>query len=81
MMQARLQGLGYQSAAMPGGLLRSHTFHHSVIDTPLPPIATGERLYNTSPGERVFQSKRLIASYLHCYFSSNPPAAAHLFLP
>ncbi|GAC1316167.1 MAG: cobyrinate a,c-diamide synthase [Collimonas sp.] len=80
-MQARLQGLGYQSAAMPGGVLRSHTFHHSVIDTPQTPIATGERLYNTSQGERVFQSKRLIATYLHCYFSSNPTAAAGLFLP
>jgi cobyrinic acid a,c-diamide synthase len=80
-MQTRLQGLGYQSAPMPGGMLRSHTFHHSVIDTPLTPIATGERLYNTSRGERIFQTKRLIASYLHCYFSSNPTAAARLFLP
>lgn len=44
-MQARLQGLGYQSAPMPGGVLRSHTFHHSVIDTQLTPIASGERLY------------------------------------
>lgn len=80
-MQARLQGLGYQSAPMPGGVLRSHTFHHSVIDTPLIPVASGERLYNTSQGERIFQLERLIASYLHCYFPSNPSAAARLFLP
>ena len=80
-MQARLQGLGYQSAPMPGGLLRSHTFHHSVIDTPLVPIAAGERLYNTSQGERIFQLEQLTASYLHCYFPSNPTAAARLFLP
>lgn len=80
-MQARLQGLGYQSAPMPGGVLRSHTFHHSVIDTPLTPIASGERLYNTSQGERIFQLERLTASYLHCYFPSNPSAAARLFLP
>lgn len=80
-MQARLQGLGYQSAPMPGGVLRSHTFHHSVIDTPLIPIASGERLYNTSQGERIFQLERLTASYLHCYFPSNPSAAARLFLP
>ena len=40
-MQPRLQGLGYQSAPMLGGVLRSHTFHHSVVDTPLAPIASG----------------------------------------
>jgi cobyrinic acid a,c-diamide synthase len=80
-MQARLKGLGYQTAPMPSGLLRSHTFHHSVIDTPLAPVATGKRLYNTSEGEGIFQSKRLIASYLHCYFPSDPAAAAGLFLP
>jgi hypothetical protein len=49
-MQNRLQGLGYQSAPVPGGVLRSHTFHHSIIETPVDPIAYGERLYNTSPG-------------------------------
>jgi cobyrinic acid a,c-diamide synthase len=80
-MQARLKGLGYQSAPMPSGMLRSHTFHHSVIDTSLAPVATGKRLYNTSEGEGIFQSKRLTASYLHCYFPSDPAAAAGLFLP
>jgi cobyrinic acid a,c-diamide synthase len=80
-MQNRLQGLGYQSAPMPGGVLRSHTFHHSTIETSLAPIAHGERLYNTSLGEAIFQIKRLTASYLHCYFASNPTAAAQLFLP
>jgi cobyrinic acid a,c-diamide synthase len=79
-MQNRLQGLGYQSAPMPGGVLRSHTFHHSTIETPLAPIAHGERLYNTSPGEAIFQLKSLTASYLHCYFASNPLAAAQLFI-
>ncbi len=79
-MQNRLQGLGCQSAPMPGGILRSHTFHHSTIETPLAPIAHGVRLYNTSPGEAIFQLKSLTASYLHCYFASNPIAAAQLFL-
>lgn len=79
-MQNRLQGLGYQSAPMPGGVLRSHTFHHSIIETPVHPVAHGERLYNTSPGEAIYQIKRLTASYLHCYFASNPAAAAQLFL-
>ncbi|TAN69631.1 MAG: cobyrinate a,c-diamide synthase [Methylobacter sp.] len=80
-MQNRLTGLGYQSAPMPGGLLRSHTFHHSLIETPLVPIAFGERVQNTSEGEAIYQLNRLTASYLHCYFASNPTAAAQLFLP
>ena len=79
-MQDRLQGLGYQSAPMPGGVLRSHTFHHSIIETSVKPIAHGERLYNTSPGEAIYRIKKLTASYLHCYFASNPTAAAQLFL-
>jgi cobyrinic acid a,c-diamide synthase len=79
-MQNRLQGLGYQSAPMPGGVLRSHTFHHSTIETSLVPIGHGESLYNTSPGEAIFRINKLTASYLHCYFASNPAAAAQLFL-
>lgn len=80
-MQSRLQGLGYQSAVMPGGTLRSHTFHHSIVNTPLVPMTVGERLYNTSTGEGVYRSSRLTASYLHCYFPSNPMAVVELFLP
>lgn len=80
-MQDRLKGLGYQSAAMPEGLIRSHTFHHSLIETPLAPIGFGERLHNTSAGEAIYRLNRLTASYLHCYFASNLTAAAQLFLP
>ncbi|MFA5983978.1 MAG: cobyrinate a,c-diamide synthase [Methylococcaceae bacterium] len=79
-MQKRLQGLGYQSAAMPGGLLRSHSFHYSLVETALEPIAQGDCLYNTSAGEKIYQLKKLTASYLHCYFASNPIATAQLFL-
>ena len=79
-MQNRLKGLGFQSAPMPGGLLRSHTFHHSLIESPLVPAAFGERVQNTSEGEAIYQLNRLTASYLHCYFASNPIAAAQLFL-
>jgi cobyrinic acid a,c-diamide synthase len=78
-MQTRLQGLGYQSAAFPGGVLRAHTFHHSLIATDLAPMTHGERLHNTSAGEAVFRDGALIAGYLHAYFPSNPPAAAALF--
>ncbi|HEY8159052.1 MAG TPA: cobyrinate a,c-diamide synthase [Methylobacter sp.] len=80
-MQARLKGLGFQSAPMPGGVLRSHTFHYSQIESPLTPGAFGKRELNTSAGEAIYQLNRLTASYLHCYFPSNPTAAAQLFLP
>lgn len=80
-LQSRLRGLGYQSAPMPAGVLRAHTFHYSVVDAPHEPIARGECLHNTSEGEAVYQRDRLIASYLHCYFPSNPVAAAQLFSP
>ena len=80
-MQARLKGLGYQSAPVPGGTLRGHTFHHSTMETSLAPWAHGERLYNTTPGEAIYREKRVLASYLHNYFPSNPRAAAQLFLP
>ena len=80
-MHARLKGLGYQSAPLPGGILRGHTFHHSTLDTSMTPWAQGERLYNTTPGEAIYRDKKLIASYLHNYFPSNPQAAAQLFLP
>jgi cobyrinic acid a,c-diamide synthase len=79
-MQPRLKGLGYQSAPCPGGgVLRGHTFHHSTMETSLSPWAQGERVYNTSPGEAIYRKDRLVASYLHTYFPSNPQAAAGLF--
>jgi cobyrinic acid a,c-diamide synthase len=80
-MQPRLKGLGYQSVPVPGGTLRGHTFHHSTLDTPLVPAAYGERLYNTSAGEAIYRRDRLVATYLHSYFPSNPAAAAELFRP
>jgi cobyrinic acid a,c-diamide synthase len=81
-MQPRLKGLGYQSAPCPvGGALRGHTFHHSTMETSLVPWAHGERVYNTSPGEAIYREDKLVASYLHTYFPSNPQAAAGLFRP
>ena len=78
-MQPRLKGLGYQSVPLPGGTLRGHTFHHSVVDSPLSPSGYGERLYNTSPGEAIYRQESLIATYLHSYFPSNPEATVSLF--
>lgn len=80
-MHERLKGLGYQSAPMPGGALRGHTFHHSSIETALTPAALAERRHDHSPGEAIYTRGRLVASYFHAYFPSNPLATAQLFQP
>lgn len=80
-MQNRLQGLGYQTAPMPGGSLRAHTFHYSALTMGMAPAAVGERRFETSAAEAIYQYNRITATYLHCYFPSNPAAAARLFLP
>lgn len=80
-MQRRLQGLGYQTIAMPQGNLRCHTFHYSTTVTAMAAVYTGERLYDTSAGERVYRVRGVTATYLHAYFASAPEAAAALFLP
>lgn len=80
-MHGRLKALGYQSAPMPGGVLRGHTFHHSTIDMALEPAALAERRQDGSAGEAIYTRGRLIASYFHAYFPSNPHAAAQLFQP
>lgn len=80
-MQRRLQGLGYQSIALPQGTLRCHTFHYSTTVSALVPAYIGERLYDTSAGERVYRVRGVTATYLHAYFASSPEATAALFLP
>jgi cobyrinic acid a,c-diamide synthase len=80
-MQPRLAALGFQTAALPEGELRGHTFHHSRSDIPLSPLVRGTPRRGGSPGEAIYRTKRLTASYLHLYFPGNPPATAQLFLP
>lgn len=79
-LQAGLQAIGYHTAPLPGGNLRGHTFHHSVIATELVPSAHTESAHG-SRGEAIYRRKRLVASYFHGYFPSNPRAAAQLFQP
>jgi len=80
-MQPRLQSLGYHTAPLPGGKLRGHTFHHSTIETALAAAAHTERAPTGAPGEAIYRHERLVATYFHGYFPSNPPAAAQLFTP
>lgn len=81
LMHGRLQSLGYHTAPLPGGNLRGHTFHHSTIDCPLTPAAYTQRAQSSAAGEAIYRRGRLLASYFHGYFPSNPRAAAQLFKP
>ena len=80
-LHARLQAIGYQSAPLPGGTLRGHAFHHSTVSTTLVPSAQTESAPGSSRGEAIYRHKRLVATYFHGYFPSNPQAAAQLFQP
>ena len=80
-MQKRLAALALQEAALPEGHLRGHTFHHSLLDSPLPPLVRGLCPNDKPVAEAVFRSGRLTASYIHFYLPSNPRAAVELFRP
>lgn len=78
-MAGRLMGLGIQSLAMEAGTLRGHTFHHSRLEPEIEPVAHTRRQRWDSPGEPVFRSGALTATYFHAYFPSSPEATAELF--
>ena len=79
-MTPQLAALGLQSAELPRGRLRGHTFHHSVLDTVMQPAFYARRQDNGERGEAVYRHGGITASYLHLYFPSCPAAAAALFL-
>lgn len=83
-MQQRLAGLGPQQLALPGGVLRGHTFHYSRCETPLRPAQRTCEPHESLPGPRgepLWRQGSLAASYFHGWFPSSPQAAARLFLP
>ena len=81
-LQQRLAGLGPQQLALPAGQVRGHTFHYSVCDTLLEPVAhTASPLSERdSAGEAVYGVESVRGSYFHAWFASHPEAAASLFL-
>lgn len=79
-MQKRLGGLGLQSASLPEGSLRGHTFHYSTFDSPPEFACHAQHHRYDKSGEGIVRSKGLLAAYVHWYFPSNPGAAARLFL-
>ena len=77
-MQPRLGGLGAQAMPTGQGPLRGHTFHYSLLETPVAAQAHTIKTGNGAQGEAVYRIGSLTASYFHAYFPSNPPAIAAL---
>ena len=80
-MAPRLVNLGMHSVTLPEGELRGHTFHHARVETPLSPATHTQAQRQHGQRESVFRHGRLLASFLHLYFPSNPLAVAALFKP
>lgn len=80
-MERHLMALGLQTAPLPNGAMRAHSFHHSRSDISVEPAARGITQHGTVAGEAIYQVRRLTTGYLHLYFPSNPGACAALFLP
>jgi cobyrinic acid a,c-diamide synthase len=78
-MQPRLASLGMQALQTRHGTLTGHTFHYSRMTTPLSPQRHAARAQTGAPGEAVFRSGAIVATYLHGYWPSNPALAAALF--
>jgi len=79
-MQKKLAGLGILAAALPEGGIDGHTFHYSMAETTLVPVARAVTTAG-SGSEAVYRQGRLTASYMHFYFPSNAAATARLFQP
>lgn len=80
-MQAGLANLGLHALTLDGGELRGHTFHHSVVEMALAPLAWSTPRRHHGRPEAAWRVGRLTAGYLHFYFPSNPTLAAGLFQP
>jgi len=82
-LQKRLAALGAQQLDVNGEVLRGHTFHYSTCTTTMlaatrTQAGPGRKL--RGEGEALYVSGSVKASYFHAWFTSNPLAAARLFL-
>ncbi|WP_206957462.1 cobyrinate a,c-diamide synthase [Trinickia acidisoli] len=75
----QLAALGMQAIHGAQGEMRGHTFHYSHVETPLAPILTARRAQSETPGEPMYRSGAIVASYLHGYWPSNPAFMAAIF--
>jgi cobyrinic acid a,c-diamide synthase len=67
--------------ALPEGTLRGQTFHHARAGLRIAPAAHTRAAQDHGRPEPVWRSGRLVASFLHLYFPSNPDAVAALLRP
>jgi len=70
---------GMQTAILPEGELRGHAHHRSRSAVIQEPISFARRQRHAAPGEAIYRSKSLTASYLHLFFPSNPHVIGALF--
>jgi cobyrinic acid a,c-diamide synthase len=70
---------GMQTAVLPEGELRGHAHHRSRSTVIQEPLSYARRQRHSAPGEAIYRSKGLTASYLHLFFPSNPSAIGTLF--
>lgn len=78
-LSKQLAALGMQSITGKHGEMRGHTFHYSHIETPLAPALTACHAQSEAPGEPMYRTGAIVASYLHGYWPSNPAFVAALF--
>lgn len=77
-MAGKLTALGLQSLHAQNGELRGHTYHHSLLETTLQPLARTHKLAG-SEAEPIYREGSLVASYFHGYFPSAPRLVADIF--
>ena len=72
----KLAALGYQE--MPDGKLKGHTFHYAKIEDAQ--TAERTRYHDGREGEFIWRRNRLVASFVHWYFRSDPETVCGWFL-
>ena len=77
-MLPRLAALGLQAWDTAFGELRGHTFHYSILETPLEGSMQTRAYPSGARGEAIYRHGSLTASYFHAYFASCPAAIGAL---
>ncbi|WP_175941455.1 cobyrinate a,c-diamide synthase [Caballeronia sp. BCC1704] len=78
-MQRRLARLAMQRLDTAHGALTGHTFHYSMLDTPMQPHLFSKHATTGAEGEALFRHGPITATYMHAYWPSNLAVAAALF--
>ncbi|MGF6598323.1 cobyrinic acid a,c-diamide synthase [Paraburkholderia sp. GAS448] len=78
-MQTRLASLGMQQLDGMHGTMTGHTFHYSHMTTTMTPYLTSVRPHSDARGEAVYRTGKIVATYMHSYWPSNPAFTAALF--